>query len=136
VSLPIAADWNWMILEVSSNPNHSMILENTWMNEHQEIHLKCACRVTAIAKGSSLKKALFCNSRPQNWLLPITLWSQMPFKAVLHIKCVRMKKNKTHIDTMTQFFNFQCLALNCWRKYTEKKILCPLLKALIPRPLK
>jgi len=26
VSLPIAGGWNWVILKVPSNPNHSMIL--------------------------------------------------------------------------------------------------------------
>jgi len=26
VSLPIVGDWNWMILKVRFNPNHSMIL--------------------------------------------------------------------------------------------------------------
>lgn len=26
VSLPIAGDWNWMILRVPTNPNHYMIL--------------------------------------------------------------------------------------------------------------
>jgi len=25
-TLPVAGDWNWMIVEVSSNSNHSMIL--------------------------------------------------------------------------------------------------------------